>query len=97
MAGTLSGALGKLIYDMVKKEKRNKEAIKYLDGFYLDLKYSILEDLNKIYTKLSQDIIYTTLDILKDIKGVYLNKYEMEDLVKEIEEYIVLLKKELKN
>ncbi len=96
LAGTLSGALGILIYDKIKQEQKNKEIIQYLDGFYLDLKYSIKEDLNKIYQRLSQDIVYTTLDILKDIKGIYMNKYEMEDLAIENDEYIKLLKAELK-
>ena len=51
----------------------------------------IKEELNKDYENLSQEIVITTIDILKNIKGVYINKYEIEDFIKSIEKYITYL------
>ena len=66
-------------------------------GFAMSAKYirqvrhTVLEELNKDYEKLSQEIVVTTTEILKNIKGVYINKYEIEDFMESIEKYITYL------
>ena len=93
IAGTLSGAVGKVIYDKVIDDKRNKEILKNIDNFIKELKVNIKEELNKDYEKLNQEIVMTTTEILKNIKGIYINKYEIENFIEEIENYISYLTK----
>ena len=93
IAGTLSGAVGKVIYDKVIYDKRNKEILKNIDSFVKELKVNIKEELNKDYEKLNQEIVMTTTEILKNIKGIYINKYEIENFIEEIENYISYLTK----
>ena len=88
IAGTISGALGKAIYEKVQSDKKNKEILKDVDDFIEVIKYKILEELKIGYNNCSKEIVFTTLEILKNIKGVSMNKYEMEILVKDIENYI---------
>ena len=57
------------------------------------LKEDIKERLNKDYEKLSQEIVVTTTEILKNIKGIYINKYEIENFMESIEKYITYLTK----
>lgn len=91
IAGTVSGAVGKVIYDKVIDDRKNKEILSDIDNFIRRLKVDIKEELNKDYEKLSQEIVATTTDILKNIKGVYINKYEIENFVENIEKYITYL------
>ena len=93
IAGTLSGAVGKVIYDKVIDDKRNKEILKNIDSFVKELKVNIKEELNKDYEKLNQEIVMTTTEILKNIKCIYINKYEIENFIEEIENYISYLTK----
>lgn len=93
IAGTISGAVGKVIYDKVSDDRKNKEILKNIDRFIKDLKINIKEELNKDYEKLNQQIIITTNEILKNIKGIYINKYEIENFIEEIEKYITYLTK----
>lgn len=93
IAGTISGAIGKIIYDKVQNDKKNKEVLNNADNFINDLKYKIIEELIKIYENCSKEIVYTTLEILKNIKGIQTSKYEIEVLNKEIGEYLLSLKK----
>ncbi|HSQ87456.1 dynamin family protein [Romboutsia sp.] len=88
IAGTISGALGKAIYDKVKSDQKNKEILKDVDEFMETIKYKMLEELKIGYNNCSKEIVFTTLEILKNIKGVSMGKYEMEILVKDIENYI---------
>ena len=88
IAGTISGALGKAIYDKVKSDQKNKEILKDVDEFIETIKYKMLEELKIGYNNCSKEIVFTTLEILKNIKGVSMGKYEMEILVKDIENYI---------
>ncbi|MGL6106952.1 dynamin family protein [Romboutsia sp.] len=97
IAGTISGALGKVIYDKVKSDKNNKEILNDIDNFIDGLKYKIIEALNEGYFKASQEIVFTTTEILKNLKGIYTNKYDIEKLSKEIEAYIEKLKKYISN
>ncbi len=91
IAGTVSGAVGKVIYDKIIDDRKNKEILSDIDNFIRRLKVDIKEELNKDYEKLSQEIVATTTDILKNIKGVYINKYEIENFVENIEKYITYL------
>ena len=93
IAGTVSGAVGKILYDKVIEDKNNKEILKNIDNFIKVLKINIKEELNKDYEKLNQEIVVTTNEILKNIKGIYINKYEIEKFVEEIEKYITDLTK----
>ena len=63
----------------------------HIEVFIKNLKGQIKEELNKDYENLSQEIVITTTEILKNIKGVYINKYEIEDFIKSIEKYITYL------
>ena len=91
IAGTISGAVGKVIYDKVLDDRKSKEVLENIEVFIKNLKGHIKEKLNKDYENLSQEIVITTIDILKNIKGVYINKYEIEDFIKSIEKYITYL------
>ena len=91
IAGTISGAVGKVIYDKVLDDRKSKEVLENIEVFIKNLKGHIKEELNKDYENLSQEIVITTIDILKNIKGVYINKYEIEDFIKSIEKYITYL------
>lgn len=93
IAGTVSGAVGKILYDKVIEDKNNKEILKNIDNFIKVLKINIKEELNKDYEKLNQEIVVTTNEILKNIKGIYINKYEVEKFIEEIENYIINLTK----
>lgn len=91
IAGTISGAVGKVIYDKVLDERKSKEILKNIEVFIEKLKSHIKEELNKDYENLSQEIIITTTEILKNIKGIYINKYEIKDFIELIEKYITYL------
>ena len=91
IAGTISGVVGKVIYDKVLDDRKNKEILDNIEKFIKNLKDNIKERLNKDYEKLSQEIVVTTTEILKNIKGVYINKYEIEDFMESIEKYITYL------
>ncbi|MCR8744739.1 dynamin family protein [Romboutsia lituseburensis] len=88
IAGTVSGAIAKAIYDKVKLEQKSKDVLKDVDDFIEEVKYKTVEDLKNGYESASKEILYTTLDILKNIKGIYNSKYDLEILVKDSEEYI---------
>ena len=88
IAGTVSGAIGKVIYDKIKHDNKNKEILNDIDSFINNLRYQIVEDLNKSYNRASQEIVMTTTEILKNLKGIYNNKYDIENLLKEIDEYL---------
>lgn len=92
IAGTISGAVGKVIYDKVQDDKKSKELLNDIDTFIENLKYKISENLKDIYENYSIEINYTTLEILKNIKGIQTNKHEIEDTIKDINIYIDKLK-----
>lgn len=92
IAGTISGAVGKVIYDKVQDDKKSKELLNDIDTFIENLKYKISENLKDIYENYSVEINYTTLEILKNIKGIQTNKHEIEDTIKDINIYIDKLK-----
>ncbi|MGL5330642.1 MAG: hypothetical protein ACRDD7_15330, partial [Peptostreptococcaceae bacterium] len=92
IAGTISGALGKVIYDKVKLDQKSNNILKDIDIFVEDIKYKISQELKYCYTNSSKEIVYTTLEILKSIKSIYINKYDLEIFIEEIQKYIDELK-----
>ncbi|MGL5316614.1 MAG: dynamin family protein [Peptostreptococcaceae bacterium] len=88
IAGTISGAVGKVIYDKIKLDSKNKEIINDIDDFIEKLRYKVVDDLNESYSRASQEIVITTTEILKNLKGIYNNKYDIEKLLLEVDEYI---------
>lgn len=88
IAGTVTGAVAKVIYDKVKVEQKNKEILKDIDDFIEELKSNIVEELKSGYNNSSKEIVFTTLQILKSIKGVCISKYEIENIELEIGNYI---------
>ena len=93
IAGTISGAVGKVIYDKVLDDRKNKEILNNIEVFINKIKNDIKEELNKNYEELSQEISVTTTEILKNIKGIYISKYEIEEFIESIEKYMTYLTK----
>jgi len=93
IAGTISGAVGKIIYDKVLDDRKNKEILNNIEIFINKIKNDIKEELNRSYEELSQEISVTTTEILKNIKGIYISKYEIEEFIENIEKYIIYLTK----
>ena len=93
IAGTISGAVGKVIYDKVLDDRKNKEILNNIEIFINKIKNNIKEELNKNYEELSQEISVTTTEILKNIKGIYISKYEIEEFIESIEKYMTYLTK----
>ena len=91
IAGSISGAVGKVIYDKVLDDKKNKEILNNIEKFIKNIKNNIKDELNKNYEEFSKEIVTTTIEILKNIKGVSIKKYEIEDFIRKIEEYIINL------
>ncbi|MEG1311565.1 MAG: dynamin family protein [Romboutsia sp.] len=88
IAGTVTGAVAKLIYDKLKLEQKNKDILSDIDDFIEEIKFKIVEELKSGYNNSSKEIILTTCQILQNIKGTSMNKYEIENLIEEIEGYI---------
>lgn len=97
IAGTVSGAVGKVIYDKIKFDNKNKEIISDIDSFINKLRCQIVDDLNASYSRASEEIVRTTAEILKNLKGIYNNKYDIETLLKEIDEYLDNINKYVTN
>jgi secreted Zn-dependent insulinase-like peptidase len=74
IAGTVSGAVGKIIYDKVLDDRKNKEILHNIDNFIKHLKKNIKEGLNRNYEEISQEIVVTTIEILKNINITPENK-----------------------
>ena len=57
LAGTLTGGIGKVIYDKLKKEQLSNEIIKDIENFKESIKDDIKNRLLKIYSEASKEII----------------------------------------
>ena len=97
VAGTISGAVGKLIYDKVKINNKSKNILNDIEKFVKEIKESIKEQLKQSYYKCSEEIVNTSSDIFKKEKGINMSKYEMDEFIKNIEEYIKELEQSLKD
>lgn len=91
IAGTVAGALAKIINDKIKLDKMNKEVLKDIDNYINEIKYEIGESLKDIYNSCGREIVITTLQVLNRIKNIYLSKYELENLSFKIDKYIKIL------
>ena len=97
IAGTVSGAIGKVIYDKVKNDNKNKEVLEDIDDYINKIRYMIIEDLNDGYNKSSKEIVMTTLEVLRKLKGIAYNKYDVENLLNELDLYTDDVKKYINN
>ena len=93
IAGTISGALGKIIYDKVKSENQNKSTLNEIEKFVKKLKEDVKANLKSNYYKCSEDIVLTNSDIFK--KGINMNRYELDKFINKIESYVEELKEYL--
>ncbi len=91
IAGTVTGALAKIINDKIKLEKKHKEILKDIDNYINEIKYEISEVLKDGYNNCGKEIVITTLQVLSRIKNIFLSKYELENLSLKIEDYIKIL------
>jgi len=92
IAGTFTGAIGKLIYDKLKREKEDKLILNDIEDFISSLKYSVKEELKCNYIKCSNEILRTNVELYKKDKGISIGIYELSKLLNEIENYINKLK-----
>lgn len=91
IAGTVAGALAKIINDKIKSDKMHKEVLKDIDNYINEIKYEIGESLKDVYNSCGREIVITTLQVLNRVKNIYLSKYELENLSFKIDEYIKIL------
>lgn len=96
VAGTISGAVGKLIYEKVKINNRSKNILNDIEQFIGELKESVKSELKSNYYKCSEEIVTTASEIFKKEKGITMSKYGLEEFIKEIETYIKELKQYIK-
>lgn len=96
VAGTISGAVGKLIYDKVKINNKSKNILNDIEQFIEELRESVKAELKSNYYKCSEEIVTTSSEIFKKEKGISMSKYEMEEFIKNIEVYIKELKQYIK-
>lgn len=96
VAGTISGAVGKLIYDKVKINNKSKNILNDIEQFIEELRESVKVELKSNYYKCSEEIVTTSSEIFKKEKGISMSKYEMEEFIKNIEMYIKELKQYIK-
>ena len=96
VAGTISGAVGKLIYDKVKINNKSKNILNDIEQFIEEIRESVKVELKSNYYKCSEEIVTTSSEIFKKEKGISMSKYEMEEFIKNIEMYIKELKQYIK-
>lgn len=93
IAGTICGAVGKIIYDKVKSDKSNKDMLQDIEKFISGLRESIKTELKSNYYKCSEEIINTSCEIFKKEKNVNMSKYELEEFINNMEKYVEELNK----
>lgn len=93
IAGTICGAVGKIIYDKVKLDKSNKDMLQDIEQFISGLREPIKIELKSNYYKCSEEIINTSCEIFKKEKNVNLSKYELEEFINNMEKYVEGLNK----
>lgn len=88
IAGTLTGGIGKVIYDKIKNDQRNKDIIKDIELFKENIKIDVNNALIDMYTNASSEIVKTNQEIFESSKDINLNEYEISELKYKIKEYI---------
>lgn len=97
IAGTLTGALAKIINDKVNNDKKSREILDSIDIFIGEIKDKTVEELKNAYNNNSREIVLNTVQILKNIKHIFLSKYELKDLVDKVDKYIKILQENINN
>ena len=91
IAGTLTGGIGKLIYDKLKNDQRSKDMLNDIDRFKTNIKIDVNNALMNMYANASKEIVKANQEIFESSKDIYLNEYELNDLKVRIQEYIKVL------
>lgn len=91
IAGTLTGGIGKLIYDKLKNDQRSKDMLNDIDRFKTNIKIDVNNALMNMYSNASKEIVKANQEIFESSKDIYLNEYELNDLKVRIQEYIKVL------
>ncbi|MEG2786716.1 MAG: dynamin family protein [Romboutsia sp.] len=92
LAGTLTGGIGKIVYDKLKREQINKDILIDIEEFKESIKDDIKNMLIGTYIKASDEIIKINQGIFESSKEIYLNEYEIESLKEKLKLYINELK-----
>lgn len=88
LAGTVTGGIGKVLYDKLKQDQMNKDIIEDIESFKDNMKFEIKNILIDIYEKASKEIIRIDQGIFENSKDVCMNEYEIEELQADLKEYI---------
>ena len=88
LAGTVTGGIGKVLYDKLKQDQMNKDIIEDIESFKDNIKFEIRNILIDIYEKASKEIIKIDQGIFENSKDVCMNEYEKEEFQADLKEYI---------
>lgn len=88
LAGTVTGGIGKVLYDKLKQDQMNKDIIEDIESFKDNIKFEIKNILIDIYEKASKEIIRIDQGIFENSKDVCMNEYEIEEFQADLKEYI---------
>ncbi|CEP97004.1 dynamin family protein [Paraclostridium sordellii] len=88
LVGTLTGGIGKIIYDKLKQEKLSKDIINDIANFKENIKFDIQSNLVENYNKASNEIIKVNEEIFANSKEIYIKEYEIDKLKSDLEAYI---------
>lgn len=88
LAGTVTGGIGKVLYDKLKQDQMNKDIIEDIESFKDNIKFEIRNILIDIYEKASKEIIRIDQGIFENSKDVCMNEYEIEEFQADLKEYI---------
>lgn len=88
LAGTVTGGIGKVLYDKLKQDQMNKDIIEDIESFKDNIKFEIKNILIDIYEKASKEIIKIDQGIFENSKDVCMNEYEIEEFQADLKEYI---------
>ncbi|WP_250675974.1 dynamin family protein [Paraclostridium ghonii] len=88
LAGTLTGGIGKVLYEKLKKEQMNKDILDDIESFKENIKFEIKNILIDIYIKASKEIIRIDQSIFENSKNICMNEYEIEEFKNNLKLYI---------
>lgn len=88
LAGTVTGGIGKVLYDKLKQDQMNKDIIEDIESFKDNIKFEIKNILIDIYEKASKEIIRIDQGIFENSKDVCMNEYEIEEFQADLKEYL---------
>lgn len=88
LAGTLTGGIGKILYDKLKKDQMNKDILDDIESFKENIKFEIKNILIEIYIKASKEIIRIDQSIFNNSKDICINECEIKELKNNLKLYI---------